>query len=211
MHARRAEFHLQGPTLAARLPRADDAPALARLGEPADALWPAWQAVGEPGPSWEAHVSDLCAERAAGHRLDLLFLDGAEAVVAAATLTELSAQDGRATATLWLADAVAASPGGTGAECVLLLAQLAFGSLGLARLGAQVPAGDAGTARAFVAAGFVAETTLRRWWRHDGEAVDVAGLALLAGEWAMLPQRPPVCVDGPIPSAVAATLAGSAR
>jgi RimJ/RimL family protein N-acetyltransferase len=208
MHARRAELHLQGPTLAARLPHAEDAPALARLGEPADALWPAWQAVGEPGPSWEAHVSDLCAERAAGHRLDLLFVDGAQYVVAAATLTELSAQDGRATVTLWLAGA---APDGAATECVLLLAQLAFGSLHLARLGAQVPAGDLGTARAFVAAGFVAETTLRRWWRHDGEAVDVAGLSLLAGEWAQLPQRPPVCVDGPIPSAVATTLAGSAR
>jgi RimJ/RimL family protein N-acetyltransferase len=211
MHPRRAELHLHGPTLAARLPHEEDAPALERVGAAGDALWPAWLLGDEPPPSWEWRIGELAAERAAGHRIDLLIVDRDGAPAGAGTLTDLSAQDGRATATLWLADATrAAAADGAARECVALLAQLAFGSLGLVRLGAQVPARDRDVLGALAHAGFVAETTLRSWWRHDDAAVDAAGLALLVAEWQ---PRPAITVHGPIPSGIAAALgcAGTAR
>lgn len=153
-----------------------------------------------------AYIAGLERERTVGERLDLLIEDRDRGPLGIIGLSELSRRDRRAVVGTWLGRA----HWGTGANraAKALIAALAFGVLGLERLGAYADRDNPRSRAALTGLGFVEEGCLRRWHRH-GEAVhDVLVLSWLRDEWRVSPlagqpwrlvgDPPPQFVVGPL-------------
>ena len=125
-----------GPSLAAALRHGRRRPALLELGsDPEVTRFFSWGPYSLGRSSRPAYIAGLAGERERGERLDFLIVERRSAGPIGVTgLTELSRRDRRAVVGTWLGR----RHWGTGVnrESKALIAHLAFGVLGLERLGA---------------------------------------------------------------------------
>jgi [ribosomal protein S5]-alanine N-acetyltransferase len=197
-----------GPSLTLRYATASDAAVLLALGSDPEVTrffsWGPYASIEEPA----RYVAGLEDERDRGERLEFLIVDQirdraavSDRSAGAATrstgtpgrplgvtgLTELSQRDRRAVVGTWLGRA----HWGTGAnrEAKALIAHLAFGVLGLERLGAYADLDNPRSQVALERIGFVREGVLRRWHRHGEQVHDVIVYSWLAEEWERSPLR----------------------
>jgi ribosomal-protein-alanine N-acetyltransferase len=191
---------VHGSTLTLRLPEPADAPALLDLASDAEVTrwfsWGPYATVEEP----LAYIERLGAQRERGEQLDLLIVHRDAGVAGIVGLGEHSARDRRAMVGTWLGR----SFWGTGAnrEAKALIFRLAFGTLGLERLGAYSNPENERATRGLLGVGFRHEGVLRRWHRHGDRAYDVNVFGLLREEWAAGPlAKLPAAVEGEPPEA----------
>jgi ribosomal-protein-alanine N-acetyltransferase len=118
--------------------------------------------------------------RAEGIALEFAIADPADQPVGAISLLELSRRDRRAVIGIWLGRPYWGA--GIGDEAEALLAQIAFGPLRLARLGAWVDVNNERSQRAFERLGFTREGLLRSFQRHYGKPHDLISYSLLREE-----------------------------
>lgn len=204
-----AEFALHGPRLTLRIPAPDDAGALFGLAsDPEVTRWFSWGPYSEPAEA-EAYLARLPAQRERGTQLDLLQIDAAHGPIGITGLSEFSYRDRRAMVGTWFAKAAWGS--GANTESKALMAHLAFGILGLERLGAYANVANGRSQRALEKTGFVKEGVLRRWHRHGDELLDVAVYCMLPGEWREGPlSEIPIRVEGAVPQTFLDLLAARA-
>lgn len=190
---------MQGPRLALRLPRPDDAEALFALASDPEVTrffsWGPYSAVDE-AVAW---LATLPARRERGEALELAIVDGDDRPIGITGLTEPSRRDRRAVVGSWLGRAY----WGTGAnrESKALVAHLAFGPLRLERLAAYADVRNGRSRAALERLGFVHEGVLRSFHRHADEPRDVVVYAMLRSEWERLPlARIPGRVEGEPPA-----------
>jgi ribosomal-protein-alanine N-acetyltransferase len=113
-------------------------------------------------------------------------------------LVELSRRDRRAVVGTWLGRAHWGSGANAGAKALIL--HLAFGHLGLERLGAYADLDNPRSQAALVKVGFEREGLLRRWHRHGDQVHDVLVYSLLKEEWERSPLAgEPATVEGAPP------------
>jgi RimJ/RimL family protein N-acetyltransferase len=173
------------PSLVLRYATAADAEALRELGSDPDVTrffsWGPYTSVTEPA----AYITGLEGERARGERLDFLIVDRDRGPIGVTGLTELSRRDRRAIVGTWLARA----SWGTGAnsESKAAIARLAFGVLGIERLGAYTDVENGRSQAALERLGFAREGVLRHWHRHRERVKDVVLYSWLKGEWDRSP------------------------
>jgi ribosomal-protein-alanine N-acetyltransferase len=195
-----ASIALHGPTLTLRPPVAEDAPALLELASDPDVTrwfsWGPYTSIEEP----RAYVNAAAARRERGEQLDLLVIHRERGPAGLTGLSEFSARDRRCVVGTWFARRF----WGTGAnrESKAIVARLAFGALGLHRLGAYSNTANVQSTKALLAVGFRHEGVLRDWHRHGERHHDVNVFGLLRGEWedgalAAMPVR----VEGEPPAA----------
>lgn len=174
-----------GPTLRLRLPAEADAPALFALAsDPEVTRWFSWGPYRREEEAL-AYVRRLPEQRERGEQLDLLIEHREHGPIGITGLSERSARDRRAVVGSWLGRPY----WGTGAnrEAKALVAHLAFGPLGLERLGAYTNVDHARSQAALRGVGFRREGVLRRWHRHGDQVFDVVIWSLLADEWRASP------------------------
>jgi [ribosomal protein S5]-alanine N-acetyltransferase len=196
-------FALHGPTLTLRPPEPADAQALLDLASDAEVTrwfsWGPYTAIEQP----LAYIEHCAGQRARGEHLDLLIVHQGLGPAGITGLNELSLRDARCMVGSWLGRAF----WGTGAnrESKALIAHLAFGLLGMHRLGAYSNPANERSTRALLGLGFAHEGVLRHWHRHGGDWVDVNVFGLLRDDWAAgdLAQVP-VRVEGAPPPGFAA-------
>jgi [ribosomal protein S5]-alanine N-acetyltransferase len=200
MSYRSASIALHGPTLTLRPPAAEDAPALLELASDPDVTkwfsWGPYTSVDEP----RRYIDDAAARRERGEQLDLLVVHREHGPAGITGLSEFSARDGRCVVGTWFGRRF----WGTGAnrESKAMVARLAFGALGMHRLGAYSNPENAQSTRALVAIGFRHEGVLREWHRHGERHHDVNVFGLLRREWEDGPLAGvPVRVEGEPPAA----------
>jgi len=109
------------------------------------------------------------------------------AVLGVTGLVELSRRDRRAVVGSWLGR----EHWGTGVntESKALVAGLAFGALGIERVGAYAAVENARSRAALRRLGWREEGTLRHWHRHGDRVYDVVVHSLLRPEWESSPLR----------------------
>jgi [ribosomal protein S5]-alanine N-acetyltransferase len=170
-----------GPSLTLRYATASDAPALFELGSDPQVTrffsWGPYRSASEPA----AYVERLPAERERAERLEFVIAGGDGLPIGVTGLSELSRRDRRAVVGTWLGRC----HWGTGAnrEAKALVARLAFGALGLERLGAYADLDNPRSQAALTRIGFVREGVLRRWHRHRDQIHDVILYSWLKEEW----------------------------
>ncbi len=175
------EMLVRGTSFSLRYATAADTEALFTLGSDPDVTrffsWGPYTSLQEPAH----YIAGLPAERDRGERLDLLIVDHADRVLGVTGLSELSRRDRRAVVGTWLGRPFWGSGANRGAKG--LIAALAFGTLGLERLGAYADVDNPRSQAALARIGFQREGVLRHWHRH-GEAVhDVIVYSWLRSEW----------------------------
>jgi ribosomal-protein-alanine N-acetyltransferase len=193
-------MEIVGDQITLRYPIADDAAALLTLGAD-DAVtrffsWGPYRQLGEP----LAYIDSLAAERERGRQLDFLIVDCTAGPIGIIGLSELAPRDRRAVVGTWLGR----PHWGTGANraAKALIAQLAFGVLGLERLSAYADLENARSQAALAAIGFEREGRLRRWHRHGDHTHDVLIYSWLREEWERSPlAAAPARVVGEPPTA----------
>ncbi len=189
-----------GPRLTLRFAEAADAAALfAHARDPEVTRFFSWGPY-ERVEEAEAYVARLPAERAAGRHLDFVIDHRDHGAIGVIGLGEWSLRDRRAVVGTWLGRA----HWGTGAndEAKALLTRLAFGPLGLERVGAYAAPANPRSQRALEKLGFVAEGTLREFHRHGDRVHDVRVFSLLRREYVASPlSRVPVGIAGEPPPA----------
>jgi [ribosomal protein S5]-alanine N-acetyltransferase len=195
-----ASIALHGPTLTLRPPAAADAPALLELAADPDVTrwfsWGPYTDVEQP----RAYVERCAEQRERGEQLDLLVLHREHGPAGITGLGEFSARDLRCMVGTWLGRRF----WGTGAnrESKALIARLAFGVLGMERLGAYSNTANVASTKALLAIGFRHEGVLRGWHRHGDRHHDVNVFGLLRPEWELGPlAEVPVEVEGEVPPA----------
>jgi [ribosomal protein S5]-alanine N-acetyltransferase len=196
-----------GPSLKLRYGTADDAVALLALGSDPEVTrffsWGPYASVDEPA----RYIAGLAGERERGERLDLLIVDARDRPLGVTGLSELSRRDRRAVVGTWLGRAHWGT--GANAESKALIAQLAFGVLGLERLGAYADLDNPRSQAALERIGFAREGVLRRWHRHGDQVHDVIVYSWLRDEWQRSPLvETDVEVRGEPPAAFARLPAG---
>lgn len=171
----------RGPTLALRYAAPGDAPALFEHARDPEVTrffsWGPYARVEEA----EAYIARLPAEREAGRQLDFVIEHREAGAIGVIGLGEWSVRDRRAVVGTWLGRAWWGR--GANLEAKALLTALAFGPLGLERVGAYAAPGNPRSARALEKLGFVAEGTLRTFHRHGDTVHDVRVFSLLRAEW----------------------------
>ena len=193
-------FGATGPTITLRYAEAADAPALFAHARDPDVTrffsWGPYRRVEEA----EAYVARLPAEREAGRHLDFVVDRHGEGAIGVIGLGDWSLRDRRAVIGTWLGRAHWGS--GANVEAKALLLRLAFGPLGLGRVGAYAAPGNPRSQRALEKLGFVAEGTLREFHRHGERVHDVRVYSLLRGELEATPMGAvPVRLEGEPPAA----------
>ena len=174
-------MEVRGPSLTLRYATEEDAPALLELGADLEVtrffFWGPYTALEQP----TAYIAGLAAERERGERLDFLIVANDGDPIGVTGLTELSRRDRRAVVGTWLGRA----HWGTGAnrESKALIAAVAFGTLGLERLGAYADLDNPRSQTALERLGFRREGVLRRWHRHGELVHDVVVYSWLRQEW----------------------------
>jgi len=193
-------LRVHGPTLGLRYPADRDAPALLALAGDASVTryfsWGPYRDVEEP----RAWVRSLPARRRTGTALEFVVVDASDAPIGVIMLAELSARDRRAVIGTWLGRA----HWGTGAnfEAKALIAALAFGPLGLRRLGAYSDARNARSQSALERVGFARDGVLRDFHRHGRHTRTVVVYSLLAREYTTSElAKVPIRISGAAPKA----------
>jgi ribosomal-protein-alanine N-acetyltransferase len=187
-----------GPTLTLRVPHERDAPALFRLAsDPEVTRWFSW---GPYEREEEAHdyIARLPSQRVSGEQLDLLVVHHEHGPIGITGISELSRRDRRGMVGTWFGRRW----WGTGAnrESKALVAHLAFGPMGLERLGAYTNVENARSEAALRGAGFQHEGVLRRWHRHADRQLDVGIWSILREEFASTPlSEVPAEIRGTLP------------
>lgn len=180
-------MEIRGPTLVLRYATADDVDRLFELGREAEVVrffsWGPYETVDEAA----AYVAGLPEQREAGRLLDFVIDHHELGVVGVTGLGEHATRDRRAIVGTWLGRPYWGS--GANAESKALICALAFGPLGLGRLGAYSSPGNARSQRALEGLGFRREGELRAWHRHGDAVHDVLIYGLLRAEWAIGPMR----------------------
>lgn len=174
-----------GPTITLRLAEERDAPGLfAHARDPEVTRFFSWGPY-ERVEDAQAYLARLPAEREAGRHLDLVIDHREHGPIGVIGLGEWSVRDRRAVVGTWLGRA----HWGTGAntEAKALVTRLAFGVLGLERVGAYAAPANPRSRRALEKLGFVAEGTLREFHRHGDRVHDVVVFSLLRRDWAATP------------------------
>lgn len=191
---------LTGPTLRVRIPRDDDAAALfAEASDPEVTRWFSWGPYSSEAEA-RSYLARLAPQRKRGEHLDLVIEHLDAGPIGISGLSELVPRDRRAVVGTWLGRAW----WGTGAnhESKALMCHLAFGLLGLERLGAYSNVEHERSQRALRRIGFKREGVLRRYHRHDGRGLDVVVFGLLRSDWEAGPLATvPVTVAGEPPPA----------
>jgi ribosomal-protein-alanine N-acetyltransferase len=164
-----------------RYARPGDAAALLALGADPEVTrffsWGPYRGIEEP----LGYIEGLPDERERGERLDFLIVDAERGPVGVTGLTEPSRRDRRAVVGTWLGRAHWGT--GANARSKALIARLAFGTLGLERLGAYADRENARSQVALERLGFEREGVLRRWHRHGETVHDVIVYSLLKDGW----------------------------
>jgi [ribosomal protein S5]-alanine N-acetyltransferase len=178
-------MELHGPTLMLRYATPDDAPALFELGSDREVTrffsWGPYVRMEEP----VAYIVGLADRRERGEQLDLLIVHREDGPIGVVGLAELASRDRRAVIGTWLGRRWWGS--GANREVKALMAHLAFGPLGLDRLGAYADVENGRSQAALERLGFSREGLLRRWHRHGDVAHDVYVYGLLREEWGTSP------------------------
>ena len=146
------------------------------------------------------YIDAAAGRRERGEQLDLLVVHRQHGPAGVTGLSEFSARDRRCVVGTWFARRF----WGTGAnrESKAIVARLAFGVLGLHRLGAYSNTANVQSTKALLAIGFRHEGVLRDWHRHGDRHHDVNVFGLLRAEWAEGPLAAvPVEVEGEPPAA----------
>jgi [ribosomal protein S5]-alanine N-acetyltransferase len=170
-----------GESLTLRYATEADTPALLELGSDAAVTrffsWGPYTAPQQPA----AYIAGLPGERERGERLDFLIVHPGHGPIGVTGLSEFSRRDRRAVLGTWLGRAY----WGTGANqrSKALIAWLAFGVLGLERLGAYADLENPRSQAALTGIGFMREGILRRWHRHGERVHDVILYSWLRDEW----------------------------
>jgi len=193
-------LRVTGPAVELRLAGPEDAPALFALGRDPEVTrffsWGPYERLDQA----EAYLARLPAERAAGHRLDLLVTHREHGVAGVTGLSELSRRDRRCVVGSWLGRRFWGT--GVNAEAKALVAHLVFAVLGHERLGAYASPGNPRSQRALEKLGWRREGTLRHFHRHGDTVHDVHVFGLLREEWAASPLAAvPAAVEGDVPPA----------
>jgi len=195
-----ASIALHGPTLTLRPPAVADAPALLELASDPDVTrwfsWGPYTGVEQP----RAYIEQAADRRERGKQLDLLVVHREHGPAGITGLSEFSARDRRCVVGTWFGRRF----WGTGAnrESKALVARLAFGVLGMHRLGAYSNTANTVSTKALLGVGFRHEGVLRDWHRHGARHHDVNVFGLLRAEWADGPLAAvPVEVEGAPPAA----------
>jgi ribosomal-protein-alanine N-acetyltransferase len=193
-------MRVAGPVLELRPPAEADAPALLELGrDPEVTRWFSWgpyRSLDEP----LAYIEDQEGRRERGEQLDLLVIHREHGPVGVTGLSERHPRDRRAVVGSWLGRPYWGT--GLNAEAKALVFRLAFGHLGLQRLGAYADVRHARSQRALEKVGFRREGVLRGFHRHGDQAKDVVVFGLLREEWAGSPAAAlPARVEGEAPAA----------
>jgi ribosomal-protein-alanine N-acetyltransferase len=195
-----ASIALHGPTLTLRPPVADDAPALLELASDPDVTkwfsWGPYTSIEQP----RAYIDAAAGRRERGEQLDLLVVHRERGPAGITGLSEFSARDRRCVVGTWLARRFWGT--GVNRESKAIVARLAFGVLGLHRLGAYSNTANVHSTKALLAVGFRHEGVLRDWHRHGERHHDVNVFGLLRREWRDGPLAGvPVDVEGEPPAA----------
>jgi ribosomal-protein-alanine N-acetyltransferase len=200
MSYRSASIALHGPTLTLRPPAGADAPALLELASDPDVTrwfsWGPYTGVEQP----RAYIDEAAGRRERGEQLDLLVVHRAHGPAGITGLSEFSTRDRRCIVGTWFGRRF----WGTGAnrESKALVARLAFGVLGMHRLGAYSNTANTVSTMALLGVGFRHEGVLRDWHRHGERHHDVNVFGLLRAEWEDGPLAAvPVEVEGEPPAA----------
>lgn len=181
-----------------RYARPADAPALLALGSDPEVTrffsWGPYRGIEEP----LAYIEGLPGERERGERLDFLIVDSERGPLGVTGLTDVNRRDRRAVVGTWLGRAHWGT--GANARSKALVARLAFGPLGLERLGAYADLDNPRSQAALERLGFEREGVLRRWHRHGDTVHDVIVYSLLKDDWERSPlAAEPVRVEGEPP------------
>jgi ribosomal-protein-alanine N-acetyltransferase len=170
-----------GSSLTLRYATPADAEALLELGSDAEVTrffsWGPYRSIEEPA----AYIEALAGERERGERLDFLIVDPVRGPVGVTGLSELARRDRRAVVGTWLGRAHWGT--GVNRRSKAMVAWLAFGVLGLERLGAYADLGNPRSQTALAAIGFRREGVLRHWHRHGEQVHDVIVYSWLKAEW----------------------------
>jgi [ribosomal protein S5]-alanine N-acetyltransferase len=173
---------IEGPHLALRPPRPDDADALFELGRDPDVVrffsWGPYEQREEAAAFIERNVEERPHEF-------LIVQNDDDRPIGLTGLTEISERDGRAVVGTWLGR----DHWGTGAnsESKALILHYAFEVMGLRRVSAYAHPDNARSLRALEKIGFTREGVLRSWHVHRGQSRDVVILSLLRKEWEQSP------------------------
>jgi ribosomal-protein-alanine N-acetyltransferase len=193
------ELEVRGPRIRLRYPHDKDAPALYQLASDEEVTryfsWGPYRAEAEAA-AWLATLPD---RRRAGVALELAIADAADRLLGITLLSELSIRDRRCVVGTWLGR----SHWGTGVnhEAKALVTRLAFGSLGIERLGAYADVHNLRSQTALERIGFRREGVLHAFHRHGDSPRDVATYALLRADWSDSPLADvAVEVSGALPS-----------
>lgn len=198
-----------GPHLTLRYATADDATALLTLGADPEVTrffsWGPYTDLDEPAE----YIAGLEGERERGERLDFLIVHHTHGPIGVIGLIELSSRDRRAVVGTWLGREYWGS--GANAAAKALLFHLAFGALGLERLGAYADLDNPRSQAALAKLGFEREGVLRRWHRHGDQVHDVLVYSLLKEEWERSPlAAEPVRIEGDPPASFTAGFSSAA-
>ena len=189
-----------GPTLTLRFAEPADAAALfAHARDPEVTRFFSWGPYEDVAQA-ESYIARLPAERESGRHLDFVVDHRDHGPFGVTGLGEWSLRDRRAVVGSWLGR----SHWGTGAndEAKALVTALAFGPLGLERVGAYTAPGNPRSQRALEKLGFVAEGTLREFHRHGDAVHDVRVYSMLRADHAASPlARLPARISGEPPPA----------
>jgi len=204
------DLRVTGPSLELRYATPADAAALFELGSDPEVTrffsWGPYTSTAQP----LEYIEGLEAERERGERLDFLVVERDRGPIGVTGLSEVSRRDRRAVVGTWLGRAHWGT--GANAQCKALIAQLAFGALGLERLGAYTDLDNPRSQTALQKLGFRREGVLRRFHRHGEHVHDVVVYSWLKEEWERSPLAAArVEIEGePPPRFVAAALSPAA-
>jgi [ribosomal protein S5]-alanine N-acetyltransferase len=176
-----AAVEVRGPSLSLRYATVGDVPALFELGsDPEVTRFFSWGPYTSPAQPAD-YVESVSAARERGERLEFLIIGPDSEPIGVTGLSELSRRDRRAVVGTWLGR----RHWGTGAnrESKALVARLAFGALGLTRLGAYADVENPRSQAALIGLGFEREGVLRSWHRHGARVRDVVLFSLLKDDW----------------------------
>jgi ribosomal-protein-alanine N-acetyltransferase len=179
-----ADLTATGPSLRLRYATPADAPRFFELARDREVTRYFSWGYQQPADA-EGWIASLPAKREAGELLDFVIEHSDEGIIGSTGLSELSSRDRRAMVGTWLGRAYWGS--GANAEAKALVCALAFGPLGLRRLGAYAGLENSRSQRALERLGFRREGELREWHIHGERSYDLAIYGLLRTEWQASP------------------------
>jgi ribosomal-protein-alanine N-acetyltransferase len=197
-HNREIELAAAGPNLILRFATAADAPRFYALASsPEVTRFFSWSY--EAPADAEAWIAGLPAKRESGELLDFAIEHREHGVIGSTGFAEHSPRDRRAVIGTWLGHEHWGS--GANREAKALACALAFGPLGLERVGAYAATGNLRSQRALERLGFTREGELREYHRHADGVYDLAVFGLLRREWEASPLYDvPATVSGEPPA-----------